>query len=98
PFVVSDLPKFVYDRNRPHASAKAGNLALPPVKLGFTTLQRMETPVIYFYSDKELTVDVTVDFPQGIVTEWYPQLAPAMKIKPEAMALGPKTIRWDKVH
>ena len=98
PFVVSDLPKFVYDRNRPHASAKVGNLALPPVKLGFTTLQRMETPVIYFYSDQEQTVDVTVDFPQGIVTEWYPQLAPAIKTKPEAMALGPKMIRWDKVR
>ena len=98
PFVISDLPKFVYDRNRPHANAKVGNLALPPVKLGFTTLQRMETPVIYFYSGQEQTVNVTVDFPQGIVTEWYPQLAPAIKIKPEVMALGPKTIRWDNVH
>jgi hypothetical protein len=97
PFVVSDLPKFVYDRNRPHAGVKAGQ-ALPPVKLGFSTLQRMETPVIYFYSDKEQMVDVTVNFPQGVVTEWYPQLSPAIKARPEAMLLEPRTIRWDKVR
>jgi hypothetical protein len=97
PLIVSDLPKFVYDRNRPHAGAKAGR-ALPPVKLGFTTLQRMETPVIYFYADKEQTVDVTVNFPEGVVTEWYPQLTPAIKTKPEAMMIEPKMIRWDKVR
>ena len=33
----------------------------------------METPVIYFYSKEPQTVDVRVDFPQGIITEWYPQ-------------------------
>jgi hypothetical protein len=98
PLIVSDLPKFVYDRNRPHANAKPGQLALPPVKLGFTTLQRMETPVIYFYADQEQTVDVTVNFPQGIVTEWYPQIAPSTKAKPEAAQLGPKMLHWDKVR
>ncbi len=34
---------------------------------------RMETPVLYFYADLETTVSVKVDFPQGRVTEWYPQ-------------------------
>jgi hypothetical protein len=34
---------------------------------------RMETPVLYFYSDKETTVSVKVDFPKGRITEWYPQ-------------------------
>jgi hypothetical protein len=97
PLIVSDLPKFVYDRNRPHAGVKAGQ-AVPPVKLGFTTLQRMETPVIYFYSDNEQTVDVTVNFPQGVVTEWYPQLSPVIKTKPEALMVEPKTIRWDTVR
>src|SRR6185436_18574825 len=42
-------------------------------KGGLTSLQRMETPVIYFYSDKDLTADVTVHFPKGRITEWYPQ-------------------------
>ncbi len=97
PLIVSDLPKFVYDRNRPQHGVKAGQ-AVPPVKLGFTTLQRMETPVIYFYADREQTVDVTVNFPQGVVTEWYPQLSPTIKTKPEAMLIEPKMIRWDKVR
>jgi len=61
PLSVSDLPKFVYDRNRPDASRGLGQPALPPTKLGFVTLQRLETPVIYFYSDKpaDLSVNVT---------------------------------------
>jgi hypothetical protein len=42
--------------------------------------QRMETPVIYFYSDQELSAEVTVDFPQGIITEWYPK---ASRFSPE---------------
>lgn len=33
---------------------------------------RMETPVIYFYSPQRTTVSVTVDFPDGLITEWYP--------------------------
>lgn len=35
--------------------------------------QRMETPVIYFYSDNELSAEVKVEFPKGIITEWYPR-------------------------
>jgi hypothetical protein len=34
--------------------------------------QKMETPVIYFYSDQERKVDVHVKFPLGAVTETYP--------------------------
>jgi hypothetical protein len=34
----------------------------------------METPVIYFYSEQPRNVDVTVDFPEGSITEWYPQV------------------------
>src|SRR6478736_3903159 len=37
------------------------------------TLQRMETPVIYFYSGENINVDVSVAFPKGLITEWYPQ-------------------------
>jgi len=31
----------------------------------FVTFQRMETPMIYFYSEAERTVNVSVRFPQG---------------------------------
>ena len=34
---------------------------------------RMETPVLYFYPLKPMTVSVRVDFPNGRVTEWYPR-------------------------
>src|SRR5262249_19587429 len=42
-------------------------------KGGMVTLQRMETPVVYFYSDKAMTADVSIGFPQGTITEWFPQ-------------------------
>jgi hypothetical protein len=34
---------------------------------------RMETPVIYFYTDREMEVSIEVGFPHGQITEWYPQ-------------------------
>src|SRR3984957_3171358 len=33
---------------------------------------RMETPVIYFYSPREVVANVQVRFPYGVMTEWYP--------------------------
>jgi hypothetical protein len=32
----------------------------------------METPVLYFYSTHDATVDVSVSFFRGLITEWYP--------------------------
>jgi hypothetical protein len=43
------------------------------LKAFFRGTVRMETPVVYFYSDSGRTVDVRVDFPGGALTEWYPQ-------------------------
>jgi hypothetical protein len=70
PLIKTDLPAFVYDRVR-----NRGGLPLMDYLLKGTTpgLLRMETPVIYFYSDRERTADVRVDFPRGQITEWYPQ-------------------------
>src|SRR5436190_12575258 len=34
---------------------------------------RMETPVMYFYTAHELDARVKVEFPQGLITEWYPR-------------------------
>jgi hypothetical protein len=36
---------------------------------------RMETPVVYFYTPRETTVDVSVTFRHGVVTEWFPRAA-----------------------
>jgi len=34
---------------------------------------RMETPVLYFYSTGDITVDVKVLFHHGVITEWFPR-------------------------
>lgn len=34
---------------------------------------RMETPVVYFYSPREVKARVRVSFPKGLITEWYPK-------------------------
>jgi hypothetical protein len=72
PYVVAELPNFVYDRNRPNHEANRWNFAVFAAKTAFVAKQRMETPVIYFYSPENKTVDVHVDFPSGLMTEWYP--------------------------
>lgn len=66
---ASDLPKFVYTDAKKDGFRKTYN---DPGK-GRLARVRMETPVIYFYTPKEMEVSVSVDFPQGKVTEWYPQ-------------------------
>jgi len=73
PFETTQLPRFVHDWNKPGLGRRAAGALNHETKSLFVTLQRMETPVIYFYSDHEHTVDVTVRFPQGLITEWYPQ-------------------------
>ncbi len=35
--------------------------------------QKMETPVMYFYSDKPAEVSVSVSFPQGIISQFFPK-------------------------
>jgi hypothetical protein len=63
---------------------------------------RMETPVLYFYSPQETTVNVRVSFPHGLITEYYPTIAkvgpnnPASAIKDLRSATG--TIEWNNVR
>jgi hypothetical protein len=62
-----DLPKFVHTIQQ----GDAGLRNAP--KAALSAVVRMETPVIYFYSNNEMDVSVKVDFPKGKITEWYPQ-------------------------
>lgn len=41
-------------------------------KLSLAGRIRMETPVLYFYSERPAQVSVDVRFPHGLITEWYP--------------------------
>ena len=67
--VESDLPSFVYsvDKGRVPRGLRYPSKSGSPVRV------RMETPVIYFYSGREMSVSVKVGFPGGRITEWYPQ-------------------------
>ncbi len=68
-FGTSDLPCFVNRLNPQVAKASLSGLV------------RMETPVLYFYSQHPATLSVDVRFPQGWMTEWYPK---ASKVSPES--------------
>ena len=57
---------------------------------------RMETPVLYFYSPKPATVSVKVDFPHGLITEWYPKAASVLPVG-QTYNIGGK-IDWGRVE
>ena len=65
PLINSDLPAFVFDR---HMQSGAPILT----KLHVRARVRMETPVTYFYTNKERTIKASVEFPNGLLTEFYP--------------------------
>src|SRR3954466_4854112 len=76
PLTTSDLPQFVLDRAKQatlfNQRFEAGDRSIYTTKSTVRSLQRMETPVTYFYTDRERIVDVTVGFPKGLLTEFYP--------------------------
>ncbi len=37
--------------------------------------QKMETPVIYFYAEDEININVRVDFPEGVISQWFPNVS-----------------------
>lgn len=58
-----------------------GSTDLPPFvehfngvkfKAGLRGTVRMETPVLYFYTNRDTTVSVNVSLSKGLITEWYP--------------------------
>jgi hypothetical protein len=57
----TDLPTFVE------------HFQTPDFKGGLRGTVRMETPVLYFYTNHATTLSVYVSFSQGLITEWYPQ-------------------------
>lgn len=97
PFVAPELPFFVYDRGGPKVDGVNVGLS----KVVMTTRQRMETPVLYFYSDSAVTADVAVRFPQGVITEWYPDKS---AVDPQQVMPGmvhvnqPPALHWRQVQ
>jgi hypothetical protein len=71
---ASDLPKFVYTRASDDGYRGTYGAKFDSNRKGNVVAKvRMETPVIYFYTARETEVSVSVDFPRGQITEWYPQ-------------------------
>ena len=48
---------------------------LPIAGTALAVTQKMETPVIYFYSKTDQRVKVDVSFPGGIITQYYPNVS-----------------------
>lgn len=96
PLETSELPGFVRDWKNPGMNRRfsgffIGNepTVVTGVKQTMITLQRLETPVMYFYSDNDMAVDVSVKFPKGLITEWYPQatqIGPSLPLDTNASA------------
>ena len=102
PLESSVLPGFVYNWKHPGLGRMAGG-AMIFAKGEIACLQRMETPVIYFYSDERRKVDVSVDFPEGTITEWYPQAAKIGPAFPQntnctTTAMNESGARWSQVE
>jgi hypothetical protein len=91
----SDLPCFVA-----HLHGVQYKMMIPTATPTTTPTQtvtvRMETPVLYFYSPRKTTVSVGVDFPKGLITEWYPN---ASRVSPEPATTLPPVehghIEWN---
>jgi hypothetical protein len=67
---TNDLPSFVHDYAAITNASGLRHGHCP--KCDITAKIRMETPVLYFYTDRDMDVSVRVGFPKGQITEWYP--------------------------
>ena len=97
PLVENELPEFVFDRST------LGGWASLLTKQRYAGAQRMETPVTYFYTDRPRQVTASVDFPRGLLTEFYPPVkqmlpayAPSQAESPPP--LGDSRLDWGKVQ
>jgi hypothetical protein len=57
----------------------------------------METPVLYFYASRPATLSVRVDFPEGLLTEWYPQASKASPTGAVSNLAGGR-LEWDSLE
>jgi hypothetical protein len=88
---LSDLPEFVE------------HLTDARLKPGLRGTIRLETPVLYFYSPRDVTATVSVAFSKGVITEWYPG---ATRVQPSGLlrSISLKnlqsdgSIAWDNVR
>jgi hypothetical protein len=95
PLVTNDLPRFVMTSyNQP------GHPFALLLKVRYVARQRMETPVTYFYTDRPRTVNVRVDFPAGMLSEWYPVVADfdSGEDQKTNAVVGNAYLNWDQIR
>ncbi len=66
-------------------------------KVALRGLVRMETPVLYFYTKQPATLSIHVDFPQGLITEWYPNPLPTAPQR-QTVRDSAGSIEWKQVQ
>ncbi len=81
PLLDNELPSFVFDR-----ASQSGQVNWFS-KGRLRTRVRMETPVTYFYTDRERTVRAKVEFPKGLLTEFYPPVASMAPVFDEKLGI-----------
>ncbi len=92
---TSDLPCFVARLNGLQYKSMPRAPNTPATQ---TVTVRMETPVLYFYAPRKTTVSVGVDFPKGLITEWYPgasQVLPVPQVNLPLVRAG--HIEWNSL-
>jgi hypothetical protein len=75
----TDLPAFVE------------HFKTPDFKGGLRGTVRMETPVLYFYTNHATTLSVHVSFAQGLITEWYPH---ADRVEPAGLQTQARMVAY----
>ncbi len=98
PLLDNELPGFVFDR-----ASQSGHVNWFS-KGRLRTRVRMETPVTYFYTDRERTVRAKVEFPKGLLTEFYPpvaSMAPAfdekLGLQGDGEPIGKGMLDWGEI-
>ncbi len=90
PTVDHELPAFVETR--------AMHAILPLTKGTMRARLRMETPVTYFYTERPRDVEVKVQFPQGLLTEFYPPPKQIDRGGATDAAMKDSFLDWGRVH
>jgi hypothetical protein len=101
----TDLPCFVerFQNRRDVKLALGGAMPLDyaAARANLVAKVRMETPVLYFYAPRPTTATVSVRFPRGLMTEWYPRATLTQPIPDRTTLRNPATeslIEWRNVR
>lgn len=68
---------------------------MPKNPVNRSVSQKMETPVIYFYGDVGQKLKVDIDFPQGIISQYYPRAAAYFPSYDNVTTVGPSRFSFE---